>query len=109
METTTANKWETPKPVDTLSMVFGAAGRLSEYLPAWDEIPDEFKRHSNPWCKKASLLFFEGGKLPKVKDGVDANVAVRHLQTVLGSFDPKHEHKEAGAAYLLSLWCESPE
>ena len=28
------------------------------------------------------------------------------IAAILASFEPKHEHKEAGAAYLLSQWFE---
>lgn len=54
-------------------------------------------------------LFFLGGKLPKTKDGIDPAKAKRHLMAVLGSFEPKHEHKEAGAGWLMSMWYESPK
>ena len=27
-----------------------------------------------------------------------------HLKSILQSFKPKHERKEAGVAYLMSLW-----
>lgn len=30
----------------------------------------------------------------------------RHISACLGSYEPKHEHKIAGVAYLLSLWFE---
>lgn len=31
-------------------------------------------------------------------------MAWRHVRTILGSWEPKHQHKEATVAYLLSLW-----
>jgi hypothetical protein len=61
----------------------------------------------------ASQLFFHGGRLPD--HGIDLRSdlsqekrdnAFRALQACLGSFAPKHEHKIAGVAYLLSEWCE---
>jgi hypothetical protein len=30
-----------------------------------------------------------------------------HLKAIMGSFQPKHEHKTAGVAYLMSLWFEA--
>ena len=36
----------------------------------------------------------------------DTNKAIRHLKAILVSYDPKHEHKEAGVAFLLSEWFE---
>jgi hypothetical protein len=31
------------------------------------------------------------------------------LVAVPGSFEPKHEHKEAAAGWLMSMWCETPK
>lgn len=77
-------------------------------LPEWKDIPEEFKRYSNPFAQIASELFFKGGKLADYgltpKEGVDIGKATRAIRSCLGSFDPKHEHKEAGVAYMLSEW-----
>ena len=56
-----------------------------------------------------SRWFFSG--LPKEtrfvpKTGIDEAAAKAHLRAILASFEPKHEHKEAGCAYLLSKWFE---
>jgi len=50
-----------------------------------------------------------GQRLPKtiefrVAEGVDGGLAIRHLQVIQASFEPKHEHKEAAVAYLASPW-----
>ena len=42
----------------------------------------------------------------KAKDGVDNKKAMAAISAILRSFDPKHEHKEAGVAYLFSEWFE---
>jgi hypothetical protein len=57
--------------------------------------------------KSFSRWFFSG--LPKgtvfvPHEGIDPAKAMRHLRAILGSFEPKHEHKEAGVAYLMSQW-----
>lgn len=106
-QATPAIDWSQPQPVTDLDVAFPAnvIGRL---LPPMEEIPQEFHASSNPWCKIASGLFFSGGHLPKSREGIDRLNASRHLRAVLGSFEPKHEHKEAGAAYLMSLWYELP-
>lgn len=79
-----------------------------KHLPPYKDIPDEFKRRSNPFARIASKLFFEGGRMSEFgltpKDGVDLTQANRALQAVLRSFEPKHEHKAAGAAFMLSEW-----
>jgi hypothetical protein len=106
METATANVFEQPTHVSDIDMAFPA--NVSKLLPAMKDIPDEFKRSGNKWCRVVSHWFFCG--LPNAKwqpkAGINQNTALRHVQTCLGSFAPQHEHKEAGCAYLLSLWFE---
>lgn len=88
-----------------ISVVFGS----TDDLPKWEDIPAEFKKHGNPWEALASRWFFQG--LPRdtefhPKPGVDINKALRALHAVLNSFEPKHEHKMAGVAYLMAEWFE---
>jgi len=84
-----------------------------QWMPPMEEIPDEFKGFGrNEWCEIARTWFFSGlNKDTKVyaKDGVDADKAFRVLQAIQGSFQPKHEHKEAAVAYLMSEWFEKIE
>jgi hypothetical protein len=35
---------------------------------------------------------------------VDTNKALAHIQCIMMSFEPKHEHKTAGVAFLLDEW-----
>jgi hypothetical protein len=53
--------------------------------------------------------FFLGLKDVKLipKEGIDPDAAWRHVSTIIGSWEPKHEHKEAAAAWLLARWFES--
>jgi hypothetical protein len=96
-----------PIPVTKLDSVFG--GNVKEILPPYDEIPSEFKRQGHPWVRWQQEWFFHGLKsLPTPKEGIDGNMAIANLACVQGSFEPKHEHKEAGVAYLASLWFEKP-
>ncbi len=55
-----------------------------------------------------SNWFFSGLKLKKVKprEGVDEKQALVHLKCVLGSFQPKHEHKIQAVAFLINEWFE---
>jgi hypothetical protein len=77
-------------------------------LPAWDSIPEEFKGcNATPFNEVVSTLFFEGGRVSDFltpKEGVDVSKALRAIKCCLGSFEPKHEHKEAGVAFMLSEW-----
>lgn len=100
--------WDVPHEVDGLTAAFPAtvSGTL---LPPMSEIPEEFRTGRNKWCRIAMRLFFSGGTLPQVKEGINAAKAKRHLSAVLGSFEPKHEHKEAGAGWLMSMWYQDPE
>lgn len=99
--------WSKPKEVDDVTLAFPArvCGTL---LPLMGEIPEQFHRHNGTrWNELASKWFMFG--LPReselyCRDGVDGNKALRHLGACLGSFEPAHEHKEAGVAYLMSLF-----
>jgi hypothetical protein len=93
------------KEANKLDMAFGPE-KISDWIPRYDEIPDEFRRGHTKWNKLFSEMFFCGlRKLNLVpNDGVDADKAWAHLRTISGSFEPKHEHKEAAFAYLASQW-----
>ena len=96
-----------PTNVSTLDTAFGT--RAMELMPTYKDIPDEFKKQHNPFVKWQQKWFFSGLKkedIPKAKEGIDQNQALRHLAAIQNSFDPPHEHKEAGVAYLASLWFE---
>lgn len=90
--------------VDDLSMAFG--GDTHKLLPPWKDIPEQFKAGHTEWNSLVSAWFFGGLKNLKLtpKAGVDTAKALRHIKAVIVSFEPKHEHKEAGCAYLLSEW-----
>lgn len=97
-----------PIEVDDLDVVFG--GKAMKILPPYREIPDEFHSGRNRFNKWASDWFFSGLiKVPKAVEGIDQEKAIRNLACALKSFEPKHEHKIAGVAFLASLWLEIPE
>lgn len=91
-----------PQKVTGLDMAFG--GDTKKLLPAYDSLPEEFRREKHEYCKLVSKWFF-GGLSPQTeftpREGVDVKDALGHVKAVLGSFEPKHEHKTAGVAYLL--------
>lgn len=93
--------------VDDIDIAFG--GYDQEWFDkVLAEVPEEFKRHGGTeWNEIVSYWFFNGlnDRVQfKAKKGVDAQKAFRAVSAVLGSFRPKHEHKEAVCAYLLSQW-----
>ena len=100
------NKWSTPQDVDQVSMVFG---QIDGLLPPMEDIPEEFKRYrGSNWNKLVGEWFFAGidSKVFIAKDGINKQLALRHLGTCMSSWNPMHEHKVAGCAYLMSLWFE---
>lgn len=97
-------------PADLASITMPEQAFSTErLLPAWEDIPEEFKK-GNVYTELVSALFY-GTELPAgVMEfhsgfegaGEDLNKCVRaHLQ----SFGPKHEHKIAGIGYMVSLVC----
>ena len=75
-------------------------------MPAYSDIPDEFKSDGNPYVALANKWFYnrlESNEI-MVRDGIDEAQALRHLSYIMRSFEPKYEHKIAAVAYLLSQW-----
>ena len=93
-----------PQDVDDVLLAFPA--QVEHLMPAYEDIPDKFKRSGDAWVKFQSDWFFYGLHEPEFtpNKGVDKAKALRHLKAIQGSFEPKHEHKSAAVAYLASLW-----
>ena len=83
----------------------------TKFLPPYSQIPEEFKRGNTKWNRLFSAWFFGGLKELRVapKDGVDRQKALRCIRAHMGSFEPKHEHKEAGVAYMMSMLFDDAE
>lgn len=100
--------WTKPKEVDDVHLAFPV--NIDEWLPSWDEIPEDFREglsdQAHKWRKFQGDWFFGGLMDVEVdlKEGIDEKTAWRHLGTIQGSYDPKHEHKVAAVAWLASLW-----
>jgi hypothetical protein len=106
MEATATNRFEKPHQVTALDVAL--CGNVDRLLPPMSEIPDEFKRTHGKWVDVVSTWFFCGLRNAKwtPKAGINTGEALAHVKACMGSFAPAHEHKEAGCAYLLSLWFE---
>lgn len=94
-------KW-TPEDIDRATQAFPA-----NLMPNWNDIPEEFKKQFGKWPNIVTQWFFHG--IPKEaefkpKEGVDVKKAIIHVGTIMRSFEPKHEHKEAACAFLLAEW-----
>lgn len=92
--------------ISDLDLAFPA--RAMEWLPPMNEIPEQFKNPNSKekWNRLFNDAFCFGlSDLSLVpKDGINPAKAWRVVRACVGSFAPKHEHKEAGCAYLLSEW-----
>lgn len=97
-----------PQELDALQVAFPT--NAMELLPPWDAIPDDFKQWPGAgWTRLVSDWFGLGLRRLEItpRDGIDRTAAMRHVRAIMGSWDPQHEHKIAGCAYLLSLWFEA--
>lgn len=99
--------FEEPHTISDAQYAFPA--RLKELLPTKEQIPKEFWRGHTPWNRFVSEWFFSGWPARGLysREDIDPNLAFRHLHTIMRSFEPKHEHKEAAVAWLASRWFES--
>jgi len=85
---------------------FGEYGdKFKQLMPP--DIPRAFYRDEQPWCGIVNAWFFSG--LPKETEfipveGIDGNDALRHIKSIMKSWEPQHEDKTAACAYLLSIW-----
>lgn len=95
------------KEVSDVDLAFPTS--VKNMIPLYEDIPEEFKSMNNKWSRIVSYWFFNG--LSKnvefhPKEGVDPEKAFNHIIYVMKSWEPKHEHKTAGVAFLLNEWFE---
>lgn len=93
--------------VDGLDVSFGT----TKGLPPMSSIPKEFIDGNTKWNKLFSAWFYGGLKSLTLtaNEGVDMTKAKHHIRALMVSFDPKHEHKAAGVAYLMSKYFANAE
>lgn len=98
-------KFEKPNQnVTDLDVTFGPKN-MTDFLPAAKDIPEQFWKTSDKWSAYISSWFFNGlSEWPIAKPGINFKIATAHIRTIITSYEPKHEHKIAGCAYLASLW-----
>jgi hypothetical protein len=105
-----SDKYAQPHPVSDVQVVFPA--NLGELLPPYEDIPEDFRRErgdARQWIDFQRQWMFRGVSKAALtpRPDVDVDAALRHLKVIQGSFEPKHEHKEAAVAWLASRWFES--
>lgn len=101
--------------ISDASLAFGDI----KHMPKHSTLPEAFQDwRSEPHCRAISGWFYRGAKASangitiddvtyRAKPSVDANNALRAIKAVLGSFEPKHEHKIAACGYMLSQWFDA--
>lgn len=99
------DKFSQPHEIDGATAAF--PGRVDHLIPPYAEIREKYG-YARTWGNRLfNDWFFSGiksvdGLVPR--EGIDKAKALRHIATVMRSFDPKHEHKEAGCAFLFDKW-----
>lgn len=98
--------------ITRVDMAFGNI----KHMPKYDTLPEQFKDwRRNEHCEAASSWFYQGAKSSAngieidgqkytAKPGVEAGKALAAIKAILGSFEPKHEHKIAACGFMLSEW-----
>jgi hypothetical protein len=88
-----------------LDIAFPAS--VGHLMPAWNDLPEEYR---DGWHRSSGIAerwFYQGlpvGTEFVPRDGVDVTQAMAQLKCILGSFEPKHEHKIAAVNFLLNEW-----
>lgn len=95
-----------PVKMSPLNSAFGL--NVVDSMPKYQDIPEQFKHGYTPQNKLVNKLFFNGGKIDWLvtKPEIDRTDAIRQIKATLGSWEPKHEHKEAAVAMMLAEWFE---
>lgn len=90
-----------------------------KHMPKFETLPDKFQDFCNNlycdavanWSYSGGNMFLTGvaisGDIFTAKDGVDSTKALRAIKAVLGSWEPKHEHKLAACGFMLSEWFDA--
>ncbi len=94
-------------PMSDISDVdFAFPTDVSHLMPKYEDIPEKYKYGNTPANAFFNMWFFSGVKNLQVvpREGVDVKQAVKQLSTIMKSFEPKHEHKEAACAFLIDEW-----
>lgn len=101
------------EPQVITDVLFTFPGEITHLMPAYTLIPVEFQNLNRitDWNKFVGHWLMRGNPFDawdlRILPGVDGQLAIRHLATIGRSYQPKHKHKEAAMAWLLSRWFSS--
>jgi len=94
-------------PVQIPDVLLAFPAQILHLMPSPKDIPDEYLEWRYSWTKFAQEWFSYGLKADVVfdlKDGINGELAVRHLTAVLRSYQCRHQEKIAAVAFLSSRW-----
>ena len=92
--------------IDDVDLAFGT----TKLLPKMEQIPADFEERGNDliYFKIVNSLFY-GTPLPEgnveFKEGFEPEKVVRAARAHLASWEPNHEDKTIGVAYMLKCIC----
>jgi hypothetical protein len=95
-------------PVEVTDLELAFPAHALRLMPPEDDIPEDIDpgwvQFTNDWFGRG----LDGLKLlptPYLLDnGSTSELAWRHVSGIIGSFEPRHQHKIKAISYLLSLW-----
>lgn len=100
-------------PSKTTPVLRAFPANVEDLMPAPEHVPAEFWNEENKWVQLVHVWFYNGApqdsKYYPSGAAIPTEDAFWHVQCILGSFQPKHEHKVATAAFLSSLWFSKVE
>lgn len=101
------------EPVELTAVERAFPANALDWMPAPDDIPEtywnSYEWHTQLW-RDAMFAGIDDIQLaPKDPSWEQEEVdrAHAHLYAILGSFAPKHQHKEAALAYLTDQWFDA--
>lgn len=100
-----------PVAVSDVELAFSA--HVGHLMPRPHDIPKGYwsshlgDQGERQWVDLADRWFARGlssGVEFHMNEGFDGETCWRHLMAIMASFAPKHEHKVASVAFLMSVW-----
>lgn len=106
------DRWAQPQSVSDLLIAFPA--RIEHLLPSFQECSDALVAMPDKgaaWFEFQNTWFTRGlsdGVLCAPLEGIDIDLAFRHLACIQRTYSISHQYKMAAVAYLASRWFTEP-
>lgn len=100
-----ASSMLSPRSASDLDMAF-PSHVMGTFLPKPEWIGERSSWLNSSWGHLADALF--AGKPPDLSCSMehDDQLVSRHVHVCLGSYEPSHQDKIAGVAFLLAVWMD---